>query len=284
MFDVIITGAHGFVGKALVKRLLTLGYGVKTMGRADGDVSDAATWADLPAAKALIHLAGSSYVPDSWKNSAAFISANVVGTEHALAYCRRHAAHMVFASAYIYGIPTSLPISETAPVVPSNPYALSKYLAEQLCTFSAAQHGLTVTILRLFNVIGPGQRTEFLVPTIVNQVKNENTVRVMDLAPRRDYVHVRDVVEAFVAALKRKSGCDTFNIGSGTSYSVQDVIDFAQRAAGKNLPIISNQSVRPSEIPDVIADITHARTVLDWCPQHSLQQCIHELLFTDAER
>src|SRR6185436_1082485 len=94
-------------------------------------------------------------------------------------------------------------ISETAPLVASNPYALSKKMAEEACTFFAERFSIPVTILRPFNVYGPGQPDVFLVPTIVNQVERGVEIRVRDLVPRRDLIYVQDVVEAMVQALQR---------------------------------------------------------------------------------
>ncbi len=278
MIDVIVTGASGFIGRALCQRLRADGFSLLALGRDDGDVAHAQTWDALPAAKVVIHAAGRSYVPDSWKDGAAFLRSNVLGTENALAYCRRHSSRMVYVSAYIYGIPETLPIAESHPVKPNNPYALSKHLAEQLCGFAGTYQQLPVTVLRLFNVFGPGQRDEFLIPAIVAQVKAGKDVRVLDLKPRRDYVYLADVVDAIMRAATLADGFRILNIGSGTSQSVQEVIDHIQAAAGTTLPVISSNQERPQEIPDVRADITQARRVLGWEPRWSFRQGAQQLL------
>lgn len=278
MIDVIVTGASGFIGRALCQRLRANGVSLLALGRGDGDVADVGTWESLPAAKVVIHLAGRSYVPDSWKDSAAFLHSNVLGTENALAYCRRHGSRMVYISAYIYGIPETLPIAESHPVKPNNPYALSKYLAEQLCGFAGTYQQLPVTVLRLFNVFGPGQRDEFLIPAIVAQVKAGKEVRVLDLKPRRDYVYLADVLDAIMRATSLADGFRILNIGSGTSLSVQEVVDQIQAAAGTALPVISSVQERPQEIPDVRADIALAQRMLGWEPRWSFLQGMQQLL------
>jgi nucleoside-diphosphate-sugar epimerase len=283
MIDVVITGASGFIGNALHRRLLADGLLVHAHQRADGDVAHQDTWRVMPPAKTLVHLAGRSYVPDSWNDGAGFLQSNVIGTEHAMDYCRRHGARMVYISAYVYGIPESLPIAESHAVRPNNPYALTKYLAEQVCRFYGDVHRVPVTILRLFNVFGPGQRDSFLVPSIVAQIRSGKEIRVLDLNPRRDYVFIADVIEAICQSMRQQSGMATLNIGSGQSLSVREVIEQIQRVAGTDLPVLSSGQERRQEIPDVRADIALARKTLGWAPRWSFSQGIAELLSTEAK-
>ncbi|MCW5296908.1 NAD(P)-dependent oxidoreductase [Herbaspirillum lusitanum] len=264
MIDVIVTGASGFIGQALCDRLEQDGLSVMRLTHQQGCVSDAATWNALPRAGTVMHLAGRSYVPQSWQESADFMRVNVVGTEQALAYCRTNDASLVFASAYVYGIPEKLPIRESDRTAPNNPYALSKRLAEQLCEFASNIQGVPTTVLRIFNVFGPKQRAEFLIPSIIDQVLHKKEINVLDLSPRRDYVFVEDVAEAFLKAMKTPNGFRCVNVGSGISYSVQEVIDIVQAVGGKNLPVHSAAVERRQEIPDVRADVTMGQQLLGW--------------------
>ena len=278
MIDALVTGAQGFIGQPLCARLVAVGQSVLPLGRAAGDVTDWSTWQSLPPAKVVYHLAGRSYVPDSWTDTAAFVRTNVVGTEQALAYCRKHGARMVLASAYVYGIPARMPIREADPVKPNNPYAMTKYLAEQLCAFAAEYHGVTATALRIFNVFGAGQREAFLIPRLLSQLAVGDQIRLLDLAPRRDYVFLDDVVESFVAAGTIEEGSRVLNIGSGKSHSVQEIVDIIQSLAGTTLPVISAATERPQEIPDVVADISNAKAILDWYPRWTFRDGIAKLL------
>lgn len=267
MLDVIVTGAEGFIGRRVVQRLADRGAAFLPLGRAQGDVATHQFWQSLPPARSVIHLAGRSYVPDSWTETAGFMAANVTGTQHALDWCKRHQARIVLASAYVYGIPDRLPIAETDAVRPNNPYALSKRLAEQLCEFAALHDNTAATVLRLFNVYGSGQREEFLIPTLLSQVLAGKPIKVMSLTPRRDYVAVDDVVDAIVAAMEVPRGYNCVNIGSGQSMSVQDIVDTIQRLCGTSLPIVSPEVARRNEINDVRADIAHAQDILGWQPR-----------------
>lgn len=282
MIEAVVTGSSGFIGARLVARLRASGAQVLALSTRDGDVAAGTTWAAIPPARVVFHLAGRSYVPDSWRDSAAFMQTNVIGTEQALSYCRRTGAGMVMASAYVYGIPQRLPISEHDLPQPNNPYALSKLMAEELGAFSSAHHQVPVTALRIFNVFGRGQRDAFLIPTIIRQVRSADAICVQDLAPRRDYVHVEDVVDAMILAAQSLSGFRRLNIGSGVSFSVAEIIDTVQRVAGTSLPIVSSNTSRPNEIPDVRADISAASTVLGWCPTFSFEDGIRETMLGDS--
>lgn len=278
MVDAIVTGAGGFLGKRLAERLGRDGFDVLALDRTHGDISEEGMWQELPAARTLFHLAGRTFVPDSWTQAPSFMAANVLGTQHALNWCKRHKAKLVFASAYVYGVPERLPIEESDPVRPNNPYALSKHVAEQLCEFAATHEQIPVVVLRLFNIYGAGQRPDFLIPTLLNRIRAKQDIEVMDLSPRRDYVFVDDVLSAFTKAMDVPDGYHCINIGSGRSYSVQEIIDILQEAAGTALPVVSSCAVRRNEIPDVRADITRARAVLGWRPEWDLPAGIRELM------
>lgn len=277
MHDVIVTGSEGFIGKALCDRLAADGREVLRLSRTSGDISDRNMWDRLPAARVLVHLAASSYVPDSWTFPAQFLSANAVGTQHALDWCSRNGARMVFSSAYVYGKPDHLPVCESHPVRPNNPYSFSKYIGEQCCEFSANYKGVDVTVLRVFNVFGPAQREEFLFPTLIKQLTGSQ-IKVKDLVPRRDYVYLPDVVDAFVRALDARSGFLKINIGSGQSYSVDEIVSTLQAVAGTNLPVVSEVEPRPHEIADVRADIRLAEEILGWKPTFDLTAGIQDIL------
>lgn len=277
MFDVVVTGAGGFIGQALSRRLRADGCEVLAVTRVEGDVADATFWAKLPQARALVHLAGRTYVPDSWKYPSQFFAANIIGTQNGLDWCRRHGARMVLASAYVYGIPVRLPIREADAVNPNNPYAFSKRVAEQCCEFAARHFGVDATVLRIFNVFGRGQRDEFLIPTLINQLSAKE-IRVMDLVPRRDYIYLSDVVDAFVRALNAPKGVNILNIGSGRSHSVADIIATLQEVAGTSLPVVSAEEFRNQEIFDVRADVGLAAQVLGWVPSFDLATGLHHML------
>lgn len=248
------------------------------MTRKTGDITKRQTWKNVQSASVVYHLAGKSFVPHSWEEPAEFIHVNVKGTQQALEYCRGHDAKLVFISAYVYGIPEKLPISEADSIQPNNPYALSKYLAEQVCQFYSANYDVPITIVRPFNVYGPGQREEFVIPEIIHQVKSENEIRVKSLSPKRDYIYVDDIVSGLSKAADYDEMFSVFNLGSGQSYSVQELIAIAQGCAGTELTVFSDNAVRINEVDEVRADISHAFKNLSWEPKVSIQKGLRRLL------
>lgn len=282
MASVLVTGAAGFIGRALCGSLRAAGHQLVELSRHEGDIADPATVGGVGPVEHVFHLAGRTFVPDSWQDPVGFHRTNVLGTANVLEFCRSHGARLTFVSAYLYGVPDRLPVAETCVLRPNNPYALSKCLAEQLCEFYAAHHGIDATVIRPFNIFGPRQKAHFLIPEIVAHVAARRTIRVKDLAPRRDYIHISDLVAALVRTLDGPRGYNVFNIGSGRSLSVQELIAVIQSVAGTDLPVVTAGEVRINEIDDVYADIGNARAMLAWEPDLTFRQGVEKMLLGDA--
>jgi nucleoside-diphosphate-sugar epimerase len=283
--SILVTGATGFIGRRLAHRLGLEACDVVGLGSRDGDIASPSTLEKFADREFLhvFHLAGKTYVPDSWTDPHAFYRANVLGTANVLEFCRRGRFALTFVSAYLYGQPKRLPIPESSAVAPNNPYALSKHLAEELCRFYSEVHGTRVTVVRPFNAYGPGQPDRFLIPTIVKQVLHADEIVVQDLSPKRDYLYLDDLVDGLVKTLPCRGAFNAYNFGTGTSMSVRDVIDSVQDVAGTRKNVRCDSAVRPGEIPDVVADCSKAMRELDWRPQHSFREGIRKTLASMAE-
>jgi len=281
----IVAGAQGLLGRRLSARLeqrfpdLT----VCPLARPAGDLRDPATWEDLPRADFVFQLAARTFVPDSWQNPSQFIHDNISITANALEYCRKHGAAIVYASSYLYGNPDFLPIPESARIDISNPYALSKMMCEEMVEHLSRMFSFKATVIRPFNIYGPDQDERFLLPSIVRQAKYGDAIKVMDLEPRRDYVFVDDVADAFIAAAQRLADFQVFNVGSGESYSVGDVAGIVKELVGRDVPLVSAEERRISEIMDTRADIAKAQDLLGWAPRVSLRDGLRLLVDSVSE-
>lgn len=275
---VIVTGARGFAGPHVVRALRDAGFEVLEHARGDGDLSE--TWPrKWPKASHVVHLAGRTFVPDAWSDPAPFHRDNVLATSHVLEYCRETGASLVHVSSYVYGVPERLPIDERHPLRPFNPYAASKIAAERAVEDYRTRFGVGATVVRPFNLYGPGQDARFLIPTIVRQALDPalDAITVADDRPRRDYLHVRDLAALIVAALQAPTG-GLYNAGSGESHSVRDVVDRVTEITGRRKPLEVSGPVRPNEILDVVADVSHATAALGWRPRISFTEGLHETI------
>lgn len=281
MNGVLITGGRGFIGRRVVAALAGRGAEVWAPSRSELDVTDN-RFPDLPA-QTVIHLAARTFVPDSWDSPGAFHAANTQGTVHVLDFCRSRGARLVFVSGYGYGATEALPTAEHEPLRPANPYAFSKASAEAACRFYAEHLGVAALILRPFNVYGPGQPRHFLIPTVIGQALDRDlkAIKLPDTRPRRDFIHVDDVAGAIVMTVD--AGLHgTFNIGSGKSHSVSDVVNYVQRAAGTAKPLVDLGQHRQNEILETRADTSAITQACGWRPTLSLADGIAGMVAAEA--
>ena len=280
----LVTGASGFIGRALVQLLQSESYEVVALTSANGDIANPDTLKKFEDSKPdrVFHLAGLTFVPDSWQNPLSFLHVNVQGTANVAEFCRCLDVPMTFTSAYVYGQPSALPIDEDCPVAPNNPYAFSKHLAEEICEYYAQNFGAVITVVRPFNVYGVGQSSKFLIPTILEQAIHGTDIRVNDLSPKRDYIYVDDLVEAIMLTARCEHPYRIYNIGSGVSHSVKEVIDLIQTQAKTDKQVFSSEVSRPNEIANVVADSSRATKELGWFPKVGIDQGIRRLLQSEV--
>ena len=175
------------------------------------------------------------------------------------------------------GKPKKIPIDENEPVKTTNPYTLSKKIAEDLCHFYYENYGVKVIILRPFNVYGPNQKEHFLIPSIIKQINLTKKINVKDLKPKRDFVYVKDLVVAILKSIELKKNFEIVNIASGKSHSVYEVIKTIQKIKGSNLKIKSTDEIRVDEIMDTRANIKKAKKILGWSPVWKFEKAIQDI-------
>jgi UDP-glucose 4-epimerase len=311
---VLVTGGTGYIGSTAVEVLLGQGFEISilddcSMGHADtvpagvrfiqGSLLNSAEVAEaLSGCDAVMHFAGKSLVGESVEKPDLYQSVNVDGTRILLDEMRKQAiTKIVFSSsAATYGEPKVVPILETAETNPTNPYGATKLAIDHMITEEAKNHGISAASLRYFNVAGAlkAQRgwlaerhnpETHLIPNVLRSTP-ANPVKIFgtdwptaDGTCVRDYVHVIDLIDAHVKALNSlgTAGHEIYNLGSGSGYSVREVVKAASDAIGHQIPYLDSPR-RAGDPAVLIADITKAKRVLDWSPTRSLTTMVADTL------
>lgn len=308
----LVTGADGFVGQWLVRRLLRDDVAVTGVIRGsapslttlDEALAARVTWmqcnvADESALKsavgaskpvAVFHLAAQSSVPESNKDPLITFDINVMGTARLLEAVRElapEAAVLVVGSADAYGAVTSdqLPLSESAPLAPRNPYAASKAAAERIAVQYAKAGWCRAVVTRSFNHTGPGQSTAFAVASFAKQIADMQSGRanqvleVGDLHPRRDISDVRDVVDAYVLLARVGQPGAIYNVCSGTDRSMQELAEELMRIAKVKADTrIDPKRVRPVETPVLRGDPSLIERQTGWKVKIPTERTLTDML------
>ncbi|MBF0456428.1 MAG: NAD-dependent epimerase/dehydratase family protein [Nitrospirae bacterium] len=275
--SVLVTGSDGFIGRHLVKKLRDKGVAVEEFDITKGkDAADFKSFASIRKVDAVLHLAARTFVPDAFENPAPVYRENIGGTLNVLEYCRVNSIKkIVYASSYVYGRPERLPIDENHTTGIQNPYGRSKLIGEALCKGYYEDYGIVPVIFRPFNIYGPGQGRNFLIPSLIRQcLSDSDTIVVKDLLPRRDYIYIDDVTEAYVYAILdyNCTSPEIFNIGLGRSYSVEEIINKLQAIASTDKKIISEGQRRKNEIPDCVANAGKIIKTFGWNPKYDIDE------------
>lgn len=227
----------------------------------------------IPKADHFIHMANLVHVPTSYQDPYSFYRVNYMTTLNALEYCRKNQAHLIYASSYIYGAPDYLPVDEKHPIKPFNPYAQTKAICEKLCEGYSRDFGVEVTILRIFNVYGEGQGGNLLIPELMAQIKEgEKIIHLKSGEPRRDFVYVDDVANAFVTCLDMKNSYSVYNICSGVSYSIKELTEIIKKHLNYKLDFVFSDSDRKNEVDETVGSYEKIKNELGWVPQVVLEE------------
>lgn len=277
---IAVTGPSGFLGNALLPLLEKAGHKIIRVDRRNGyNITDWKNIQSLNGFDTIIHMAAQSYVPDAYADPRAFYDTNVNGTLNMLELARLNKARFIFISSYVYGHPDYMPIDEKHPVRAVNPYGESKVIAESLCSAYHRDFALNVTIFRPFNIYGHGQPAHFLIPKIIQQITEGQKVELFDPRPKRDYIYVDDVAAALLAGVEKSlDGVNIFNIGSGKSHSIPDVIELVEGIVNRKVEVIYLNKFRPDDIMDTICDNSHAKELLNWEPTITLAAGLKEMV------
>ena len=239
---------------------------------------------------AVIHFAGSIVVPESVADPLKYYRNNTSVSRTLIQACLETGVrHFIFSStAAVYGIPESVPVAEEAPTLPINPYGTSKLMTEWVLRDTAAAHDFNYVALRYFNVAGadPQLRTGQTSPNATHLIEVAvkcalgarerleifgDDFDTPDGTGVRDYIHVTDLAEAHVLALRHLLGggrTAVLNLGNQRGFSVREVVEAVQRISGRSFPVKTGPR-RPGDPACLVADAAAARRLLDWRPQRA---------------
>ena len=299
-----VTGGAGFIGSALVDRLVELGHEVtvldnlstgsrdnlsRSAGKVrflEGDIRDrAAVDETVRGAEVVYHQAALAAVARSVENPGEVTEVNVGGTLHVLLGARdARARRVVFASSSsVYGDTPTLPKTETMPLTPLSPYAASKAAGEAYVSAFQGSYGLEGVSLRYFNVYGerqsPRSRYAAVVPRFIEAMAaGKPPVIYGDGQQTRDFTYVGDVVDALVrAATAPEAGRGPINVGGGLRISVASLAAIVAEAVGFHGGV-AHEASRVGDVRDSRADIRRAQAWLSWWPRTSLKEGVARIV------
>jgi len=306
--SVLVTGAGGFMGSHLAKRLVELGARVRAVVRYNsrndwgllevlpasikssldvraGDIVDPFwTMRVVEGCDIIFHLAALIAIPYSYMAPAQFLGVNCTGTLNLLEAARRVGVERFVhtSTSETYGTAQYLPIDEKHPLRGQSPYAASKIAADKLVESYHLSFGVPTAIIRPFNTYGPGQSARAIIPTIISQGLDGEAIRLGLLTPRRDMTYVQDTVAAFIKIAEQPAAMgEVINVGAGRAISIGGLADWIIRLLGGNKRVIHDESrVRPtaSEVMELLCDNSKAQTLLGWQPQVSLEAGLTETI------
>ena len=299
---ILVTGSGGFVGRWMTARLRAalpeaevMGAGRDVAGGSDLDVTQPAEVDALIKRfrpTAVIHLAGVSSLVKARAETRAAWDVNLFGTLNLAEAVIRHAPDARFVqagSSEVYGgsfNAASGTVDEDALLAPLNPYATTKAAADLLLG-EMAEAGLNAVRVRPFNHTGPGQTTAFAVPAFAAQIaaiecgEREPVLRVGNLDAQRDFLDVRDVVEAYLlaATVPGLPRGVVLNVASGEPRRMRDVLDALLALSRTAIQVESDlELIRPSDVPVTAGDATRARALLGWLPRIPWETTLRDVL------
>lgn len=295
----LVTGGAGFIGSHLVDRLLDAGHDVcvvdnlssgrlKNLELALQHPNCAFVQADIVDRNAIeplfenidwvFHLAGVADIVPSIENPELYFNVNVSGTMNVLQSAKNaNIKKLIYAaSSSSYGIPDIYPTPETSPINAQYPYALTKYMGEELVMHWSKVFGLSAISLRLFNVYGTRSRTSGAYGAVfgvflAQKIKGHPLTVVGDGSQSRDFTYVTDVASAFIAAASSNASGEVFNVGSGNHYSVNSLVE-----------LLDSEVVyipkRPGEPDCTFADVSKIQSSFGWTAKVDLQAGVSNML------
>lgn len=312
MKKVLITGITGFAGSYLAEHLLSSNkYDISgtylfeeslnnvelakdKLNLIKADLSEEKTVFKIiedVSPDIIFHLAALTSPADSFKNPTITLTNNISLQVNLLEAVRKYnllnTKILITSSADIYGqvAKEDLPIDEQTPLMPTNPYSVSKIAQDFLGLSYFLSYKLNIVRVRPFNHIGPRQSPNFVVSSFAKQIaeiekgKKEPILHVGNLETKRDFTDVRDMVAAYVLAIEKGKDGEIYNIGSGTSYEISDILNKLISKSLSKIKVEKDETLfRPGDTPNLICDARKFTELTGWKPQISVDKTLEDTL------
>lgn len=301
----LVIGAAGFVGKYLIDEMRVNGmkpYATKLPHEKPDGLNAEVFDLDVMDQEAIVsllfeirpdyifHLAAQSSVGLAWKNPGLTVDVNIKGSINVMDAIRElyyKPRVLLIGSGEEYGHiqPGETPIEETNLLRPGNIYAATKACQNMIGSIYSKAYDMELMMVRAFNHIGPGQASLFVVSDFCKQVAEiekglrEPVMKVGNLAAKRDFTDVRDVVKAYVKLVQMGESGETYNVGSGNAQAIQDILKLIISRSDTEITVETDPNkLRPVDVPIIEADITKLNQLTGWKPLIPLEQTIQETL------
>lgn len=294
---ILVTGANGFISSHLTQKLVALGADVSAMTKGGTqslkilkdkikiirhDLNSAHKLIDLKF-DAIFHLAALTDLRMCRENPFLAYTTNVLGTLKLIEQYKRAGTFILISTLGVYGEPLYLPTDENHPALPIEPYAASKVAAESVTMGSCSSKKIRYAIARLFNVYGPGQRSDFVIPRMLSQALAKHEVLVKNGNSTRDFIYIDDVIDALIKMYTRGAN-GIYNIGSGKETSIAKLASIIQKHIHKKVEFTFAEEMESAHVQRSLADIKKIGRDIGWKPSTDLPLGIKKTLayYNDA--
>jgi len=303
MKKVLIFGGGGFVGSYLALELKKSGYEVFGSDQLEEDAVNSDNLSDYSKANllnkdevealllrvepdAVINLAAISSVGASWNIPQLTMEVNVVGALNIMEAARKleNMPRLMFIGSSEEYEAIDAPISEETALNANNPYGISKMTQERFATVYRERYGMKIFCVRPFNHTGIGQKDTFVLPSFCKQAAEieksgkPGVIHVGNLAAKRDFSDVRDIVRAYRMILESDNDSVIYNVGSGKAYSLQEMLDYIVGLSKQKIEVeVDKERFRPIDTPLVVCDYSKIEKDLGWKPEYSILDTLKEI-------
>jgi len=298
---VLVTGGAGFIGSALVRKLLEKEYEVTVLddlstGLRDnlpksnqlklvtGDVRDFELVSTIVRGhQNVIHLAAQAFIPLSYQQPLEIAEVNAIGSINIFKACLNHAIKRLvhISSSEVYGSAKYTPMDEQHPLRPHSTYSAAKAAADMWAQTLHWEHKLPVVILRPFNTYGPRESLPYFIPEMIRQCLKEPVISVGNLETSRDFTYVDDTVNAMITTLETQNiEGEIINLGTRKTRKMKEILDIIKKELGveEKDVVVDKSRLRPKDVETLITDNSKARKILGWTPTTAFEDGIRRTI------